>query len=878
MTGSQDALFIGRRREQESFVAVLESMLRSEQGSGGGGTGRLVLVTGQGGIGKSRLLKQFESIAVGEMPLVGRFAKRFSKVLIDWGAAEHALAITDATGPDPADMMSVLVRQMRSTLNGRWSRITKRNAFEDFDKALQQVTRRRDGLPPLGGDPGERGRRLLSSLIGTVAPMTPLAPAGQFLEVALTEGYGAVAQALTGPEAARQVSGRVVCRDALAKGVRALADVRPLVVILDTCELLGDAADDLRTLIQQCGPRVCWVVGVRMESLDDASTDSAVHRYLEATGADQLVHLEMSGFDEADLADYLGRDGRVSSDGHHDLGRLLGLTMGIPLAVELATGMISQGVPLADLLSDVRPSQDAARLVRELAERYLRHVSSVKGLTKDLEYLFGLALLPDYVDDYGILAELWDVQNKDIQPLLRELSRRHDFVLSGRTAQPGAVMHNIVRETFRRSLLDADLRVMVKSANERAIGYVNHRLASYRVDGIERQLSNDDQDDHAHAWQRYVLALLWHTFWADTAHGVALMRHLYPAAAMLAPPFAKLQAAIAQRQLISPDLRARRLLEAIAGTDGQRLDSISLSEVLNDFERSPVAAGPYSDDVPNEVYLQLLRIAHSDQLDQDLGHWVMVLRELSGFVYARFNDNRVPITRTVGAIKTQAERLSAALANAGRYRDAIDAIGIITLWDQDDPSVHKHLALANAALGNASEAERQFKLAIRADPDEAELHAAFGELLILAGAGDEHGQRAALDWALRAAPHDHVQALVLRGLIPGPLPSAEAHAEMAHYLTRALWATDHGTPLHIAELRAIAHAALGETDTALAVFEAAIGMWTSGDKYRRALYTLLARHNPHGAARLTEAWQRVIARHPEAARPWGTNEPFRARC
>jgi hypothetical protein len=75
--------------------------------------------------------------------------------------------------------------------------------------------------------------------------------------------------------------------------------------------------------------------------------------------------------------------------------------------------------------------------------------------------------------------------------------------------------------------------------------------------------------------------------------------------------------------------------------------------------------------------------------------------------------------------------------------------------------------------------------------------------------------------------------------------------------------------LQNAELRAIAYAGLGQTDRAVEELSAAVDTWTSADKYREALYTLLARHRPEGAAALRDKWQEVIVMNPEAAKPWG---------
>lgn len=780
-------------------------------------------------------------------------------------------------------MMSLLVRQLRETLSG-WRGRTKRGAFDDFDKALRRMRSRRDGVArTLGGGSAPSGAELVGSIAGGITQLTPLAAGSQAIEQIVEKAYGGVAAVLADRGTPPQDNDMIACREALAAGVRALTSVRPLVIVLDTCELLGEATRDLQLLIRQCGPRVLWIVGVRLESLADANADSATTHYHAAADPGRVEQLPLGGLDMTDIGDYLSNQEHLRATGMETAARLHELTNGVPLAISLATSMLARGVALEDLLHNFRPNPDAAELIRQLAERYLRHVSTIRGLSDDLPLLYGLALLPDHVDDYGVLAAHWGVPESQVHSLLHQLADRHDFVHSRHLANPQSVMHRLVRETIRRSLFDEDKRILMREANQRAIAHLDRRLTASPLASLERQLSVDDQDDYAHAWQSCALASLWYRFWVDTAEGVALTRHLYPPAALLAPAFAQRQAAVIRGQLISPRLRGRRMLEAVADANGSYLDAVSLTEVLDDLARTPIAEGPYAQDIPLHLYQALLTIVHSDRLGGSPGYWVERLTKIDALLRERFADNRGPARRTIELITAQALRLSAVAAAKGAYNDAVDAIALVLAWDADNPTAHRYSALAHAALGDAEVAEREFKIAIQADPDNADLHAAFGELLILSGAGDEYGRRAALDWALDIAerqaaeqpaadqprPGPPLSALVLRGLMPAALTQDEREAEMREFFERALSTGGKGTSLQNAELRAIAHAGLRQTDRAVEELSRAVDSWTPADKYRAALYALLARHHPVEAAALRLKWQEVIARNPEAAKPWG---------
>jgi tetratricopeptide (TPR) repeat protein len=861
VTNSGTAGFVGRAAELAALRTFTARLADPGNARGGAAesAGLLLLVTGPGGMGKSTLLSRFTT----ELSTDGHPGKDLSYVFVDWGAPEHVLTITDAVGPPPEDMMAVIAGRLRSIASG-WQRFTRRSPFDEFDKALSRVPRGQAATRTIGGEPGSARGAALSSIAGAITSATPLAPASKAVELIVKEAYGAVSSARSARDTSAASSDRATCRAALVRGIRSLTSNRPLVVVLDTCELLGDAAQDLQLLIRECGPRVLWVLGIRMEAMDDAAADSATHRYHDAAGPGRVQQLPLGGLSTADIGDYLHHHARVTGD--DTLVDLLEeLTRGVPLAVLLATSLLARGVSLPDLLDDLQPSPDAAELIRELAGRYLRHVSTIGGLQDDLTLLYSLALLPDHVSDYRLLAALWDVPESKIHRLLRDLADRHDFVHSRHMANPQQVMHSLVRDTLRRSLFDEDKRSLMKDANERAIGYLERFLAASPLRHLEQQLSRDDSDDHVQGWQSAALSLLWHTFWVDAANGIALTRHLYPPAALLAPSFAERQAAVIRQHLGSPGVRGRRMLEAVAQV-GSYLDADSLAAALKDLSRDPVAEHPYAADLPLSLYQRLLTISHGDQLDSSPGDGIKQIVEVDALLRERYDD-RVPAEQTVELVKAEALRLSASAAVSGAYDDAVEALAVVLAWSPDDPTAHRYLALAKAALGDGAAAEREFKIAIRADPGNAEVHAAFGELLILSGAGDEHGRRAALDWALSVGTS--LSALVLRGLLPAPLAPGDRAAETREFLERALETEGSGTPLRNAELHAIAHAGLGRTDVAAGTFAMAAGSWTRADKYQRAVYDLLACHHPVGAEALRTEWLKVISRFPEAAKPWG---------
>jgi hypothetical protein len=96
--GVGDEVFVGRHDEQQQFAALLGGLAatrtvrasrwrrdrRSGEESGDASKSRVVLVYGLGGSGKSRLLRQFQSMATGQVPGSPVKAGQARTVWLDW--------------------------------------------------------------------------------------------------------------------------------------------------------------------------------------------------------------------------------------------------------------------------------------------------------------------------------------------------------------------------------------------------------------------------------------------------------------------------------------------------------------------------------------------------------------------------------------------------------------------------------------------------------------------------------------------------------------------------------------------------------------------------------------------------------------------------
>jgi Tfp pilus assembly protein PilF len=874
-----DDTFAGRIHEQDAFRDVLSSI--QDKRSTTSGDGFLVLVSGHGGIGKSTLLRRFTAITDGDFSLPG-FKGQFFRVYIDFDVVESGSAASSFGEITPDRLMWRLASDIGATASSRQDKRLIRKALEDFYKKFSTLRRDkpRNATRVAGEVSGwQTGASLAGETVGSIATIAGAAPFAKPISAATEMAFGKIGSAFDSRKEVRELTAGEIdplrpCLDALSRGILEISQSRPVVFILDTCEILGSAGAALRTLIQMCGARVCWVVGARLEPSESASDESDTFRYIHSVAPAHFRLLELGGFDASVIHSLLSDQIVQVGFSGFEVTQLERLTRGIPLAVALVIKMLKTGINLNDLIDEVIPGGDSAKIVRVLAERYLRHVSTVPALSADLPLLQGVALLPEKVDDYELLAALWGVSGRQVSAKLRELAGRHDFIFSGRLGSPQNVMHREIRETLRKHLRDADQRISVKEMNLRAISHLKRKLRDSRLKNIERQLNDDEEDDHAIAWQADTSALVWHTFWVDSPEGIALIRRLYPAAALLAPDLARAQAEIARFQLGAPNVHARRLLTIIntvaAGTGG-KLPHPMAAQALLDLEGVPVADGPSASDIPSSVYCALLRLnwCRAGIIDQAIKDRTVQLIQISNRLAEHYGEQDAAVRRTAAAVANEARQLGLSAAQKQNYKDAVTAFTVAVRWLPDDFTAHGNLALAYATLGEAAASAESFKRAIRLNPDDAAMHAAFGELMILAKSGDLYGRREALDWAIRKSSTDQLQPLVLRGLVAQALAQNDETEEPEQYFERALNTESSRRDFQESEMKSIALAGLGHTEMAAAEFSNSAETWTPANKFRVAIYDILATRNRAGSEVLIAEWQRILHTHPEAAFPWG---------
>ncbi|MGW0970255.1 ATP-binding protein [Streptomyces sp. NPDC002516] len=514
-------VFVGRADEQRRLRQLLVQL-----DGPGPDEGHVVLVRGQGGVGKSTLLARMREIAAEERPRRGWRRGRLTTVFLDWGEDPlRSVAAASAEGLEVWRLLAAVEAALEEVCGTAAER-----AFDDFRRQASQLpelverAKKLTVLDEQGGvQPvlGAKDAQALVADLGALGLTGVGVPVGQkSVEKVVTGAFaaGSAARRLRHGSVDAQLFRQLVDAKselvlAFGRGVRALAGRWPVVVVMDTCELLGPTLLELRQIAARSGARSVWVLGTRLEDGQQRAEDSVAERLLRGIPDTRLHDMPLLVFDDGSAVAYLSarRPGLSSQE----IDRAVGFSRGLPLALALVVQALEDGMKIEEVCE--RPSDDhglPSDVVQKLALRYLTHTATVPALAGDRARLSALALARH--NDPDVLAVLWDVPAGDVRAVTDRLTARHDFMSSHHR-----VLHDDVRGAILNLLLRKDERAAVREANHRAADFLRERAARAEHRSVDEQLADEQ-------WRRDISALVWHTLWADPRAGTALLLQLLP--------------------------------------------------------------------------------------------------------------------------------------------------------------------------------------------------------------------------------------------------------------------------------------------------------------------------------------------------------------
>lgn len=726
-------MFLGRTDEQRRFETALAETITGRPGPG---PSQVLLVHGLGGIGKTALCERFDEIARGTLEAAKSNEGEFLVATVNWQDERDKRPpdFPGLTGPQPLTVFTAMHDAVIESLTiNPDKRLAKKvnRAFEGFLEVVAQMpaVQERDARI---AEAMSQGESLSEALAKTAAQF-----GGRFSPVPVTpEDVDTVARALKAfkrhADSAKVGSAEIMVKlrpeealtRELAAGLRKLGEERPLVFILDTYEVVRSCGGWLRNLMSQTGEQVLWVVAARLEPEAEAGRYGELASFRRELPEDKLTVISIANFGHESITELLKAE-QVPAVDEGMVDTITSLTHGLPLAVNIVAQLLLGGESLDEITRAVTVAGDGSQIVRELTERYLLHARKDPELIKDVPLLYGLALL--YADraDAEMIRELWGIDSSEVGQTLDDLAVRYEFVLTGRRR-----LHQEVRDTFRRYLLDSMRREEQRPANERAAALALQRTTA-RGKGlgtIERLASED--------WRSSVATFIWHSFWVGNRTGLDLLCEVFPAAVVLDRAFAHELVGLASFFSDSFSREQRSLLRGLASLlsfgsfvdgwlakrrlafhRGERLGSAR--EEASDLDRrlalqevgaSNGGALLMPQDSDREVLVALLRAKSSTRTEPEQA--LAALQTAAEFV----NDG--PLTGQMAETARELARSLILAAPDGEpgvrmQKMGVSAAKLAARFDAGSPSSWFELAAAQKVAGELREALAAYEEVIR---------------------------------------------------------------------------------------------------------------------------------------------------------------------
>jgi len=508
-------LFLGRLDEQDIFRHALRAVLGPQDEHA---PPFVFLLHGEGGMGKSKLTRRLRDVAAREVPFEGCL----HVLLLDW-EMERSRNLALQMGRDAVRTEAVFDVLHRACVDAGWGRHFRRyqSAVKRRDQAEQEVARAlsretgesryaavrdlgaeglaklvRLGLPAVGDTGQALAKALLSAgiQVGAEQAFRLRQSADEFLRARLKPQYYDVF---------RQPNETLAC--ALAEGLRRVGQARPLLLLLDTYEIVARTDPWLRVVIKNAGPRVVWVIAGR----HDLAASRPAERFL---GYSAEFPRRLTTWDVRELAidyvlEYLRDRAPERELTRADAGAIHRGTLGVPLAVQAAADLWARGVSLPAIVEGIPDRAPRDEIVRLMTRRLLIHCDD----PADRRALYFLAM-QRRPDPRALIAVLRpsgaEEQPFDLTARLDVLARCYSYV----QLEGGARLHESTGAFVREYLMTTEARVTgdVSDMARRAADSVRARR-----DQLEAGLPLLEERCASEDWQEATLDLVHWLFWCD---------------------------------------------------------------------------------------------------------------------------------------------------------------------------------------------------------------------------------------------------------------------------------------------------------------------------------------------------------------------------
>jgi len=485
----------------------------------------IFLFYGEGGMGKSTLLKQLQAIAEGKLvaqnPGDRAWVGQFTILKIDWETERSQRP--SLQGPRDQIAESAVLDVLFDC-----AAPLDQSCFKDYEQRLKDLKAASEKVSNKLQTEQQGGNAVVSKALAIFAK------AGlrwlKFDDV--VKDYGDQIDAAT--EAATELAPQVkawlrdslerpelevferpdqVLADALGKGLAKLAARKPVLMFLDTYEVVDHKACDavVRLVMKAAGGRVSWVVAGRTD-LRKSGTRGGI--YFSGYGNDfpeaKVYDKALDQFGKAEIREYFARKVPDRPIDDADARAIGEFSLGIPLVVAEIVSIWHKCPQLSWQQILVSATADEAQTPRDqviatMTERFLFHClqqgrdeAARTALTQDLAAIYCLAIVRPPHNRKLLQAML---QTDDLSATLANLQKSYSFVFADEFR-----LHDNLLAYLRPYLLAAARRESpaVQGLNDRALEHLNERLATKRQELPE--LGDQFESENAKA------------LWLDAAH------------------------------------------------------------------------------------------------------------------------------------------------------------------------------------------------------------------------------------------------------------------------------------------------------------------------------------------------------------------------
>ncbi len=515
-------LFVGRVIEQEDMRHALRDMLQPTNPDET--LPAIFLLYGDGGIGKTSLSQRFEAIASEEEP----FAGAFQILRVDWEEQRRRVTALQVAREQisPDTVLELFYKQAAN----KWGD-TAFAQYQQVKAQLHEVEQEAEKALASTGDGDEMGRKMsglgttvLTKIIRTAVPA--LGDSGEAwvkegLDLSVEFGAGGLAkirQAATDklqrklkPEQFRLfTSPHEALAQALGRDLAALSNKRqgwlqrakPLILILDTYEVVDYSDEWVREMVKTAGAHCLWVISGRNNLYQTRREKGIVWQGYANEFPRRLRRYDVGELALADVQRYFAEavpDRPLTEGDAQAIGRA---TRGIPLAIQQAAELWGKGVPLADLVGDEQAGASHSEIVEAMTERYLLYVADKE---EDRLALYALALAEGRLPLLRAMLTPELPNGLSLEARLAQLERDYAAVHLGQRRLHDAPTEFVVaylRDEIRRH------DPAIQQLHQRAEVYWRDRLDELQTQYALMEEWWEDED-----WQEAVLGLTRAYFW-----------------------------------------------------------------------------------------------------------------------------------------------------------------------------------------------------------------------------------------------------------------------------------------------------------------------------------------------------------------------------